>query len=80
MLNAYRLLVENATQTAGIPYIDIRQSFLEALPPCTPFSWWRGVVTEDGEHPNQAGTVIEATLFAEQVNEWILGSNLCPPA
>lgn len=79
MLNAYRILVKNAAQAAGIPYIDMRAAFMDALPPWSPFSWWRGVVTQDGEHPNQAGTVIEASLFAQQINEWVLSAGLCKP-
>lgn len=77
MLDAYRVLVEAAARAAGAPYIDMRAAFMDALPPWTPLSWWRGVVTEDGEHPNQAGTVIEATLFAAQINEWVLSTGLC---
>lgn len=36
-------------------------------------------VTQDGEHPNGPGTVIEASLFAAQINEWALSADLCAP-
>ena len=68
MLDAYRTLTRNAAQEAGVPYIDMRAAFLKAIP-----NWWlfyAGIVTVDGEHPNDKGASIEAKLFANQINAW----------
>ena len=47
MLDAYRILVRDAAAAAAVPYIDIREAFLAALPPPTPLSFWRGRVRSD---------------------------------
>jgi hypothetical protein len=48
----------------------MRDAFLEAIP------WWwkvaRGWVTVDGEHPNDRGTEIEAKLFGNMINYWLM--------
>ena len=69
MLEAYKAINVNATRHFGIPYIDMRSALLAARPP----EWvlYRGWVTQDGEHPNRRGALIEAQLFAKEINIWL---------
>lgn len=69
MLNDYRNLTSGIAQTLGVPYLDIRGAFLAAIPAW--WLWYKDWATQDGEHPNERGTKIEATLFAAQVNTWL---------
>ena len=69
MLDDYRVLTRAAADEVGVPYIDMRQAFLDDIP-----AWWliyAGWVTIDGEHPNDRGTKIEAELFATTINGWL---------
>lgn len=69
MLDDYRDMTRSAALSLGVPYIDMRQAFLNALP-----AWWFPYccrVTKDGEHPNDLGTDIEATAFSQVVNIWL---------
>ena len=68
MLDDYRLINKNISAVLKIPYLDIRQAFLDAKP--TNWMLYRGWVTQDGEHPNIRGTVIEAGIFASQIQAW----------
>ena len=69
MLDAYRGLTRGAAEAAAVPYFDMRAAFLQAIPRLWPLS--SGAVTVDGEHPNAAGTDIEARLFAAQIDAWL---------
>lgn len=64
----YKALTQNITISSGLPYMDLRDSFLSNIPntwqPC------EGLVTVDGEHPNEKGTQIEASVLAKQINQW----------
>lgn len=54
----------------SVPYIDMRQAFVDSIP-----SYWiyyKGYVTEDGEHENERGTQIVADLIATELNTWLL--------
>ena len=69
MLDDYRVLTRVVAEANSVPYIDMRAAFLNAIP-----FWWllpSGVVTVDGEHPNDTGTGIEAQLFAATINAWL---------
>ena len=53
----------------GIPFINIRQAFLDYVP------WYQlcyaWCVTYDGEHENERGTKIVAKLFASTINDML---------
>ena len=69
MLDAYRNMTRQVAADHDVPYIDMRQAFLDAIP-----KWWvfgAGWITDDGEHPNDQGSAIEASLFAKMINQWV---------
>jgi len=68
MLDDYRVFTQTITEAHQLNYIDMRQAFLDAVP--SNWLFCSGVVTVDGEHPNERGTIIEANLFAKQINAW----------
>ena len=73
MLNDYRVINEDvALQLKGVPYIDIRKAFLDALP--ANWLYNSGCITADGEHPNNFGAIIEANLFSYIINQWLRSS------
>jgi hypothetical protein len=69
MLNDYAKMNEELAGEYGIPYIDVRKAFLEAIP----FHqlYYRGCVTYDGEHLNARGMKIVAKLFVSTVQQWL---------
>jgi len=69
MLNDYRNMTREVTESNKLKYMDMRQAFLDRIP--AGYSQCSGTVTVDGEHPNDAGAQVEATLFAETLNEWL---------
>lgn len=71
MLNDYREINKQVAADYKLPYIDMRQAFLDDCP--DDWSIYGHYDTEDGEHPNDRGTDIEADLFAKQSNEWLAG-------
>lgn len=80
MLEAYKALVQEVAADLAVPYLDVREAFLHSLPsPITPHTLSFGGVTDDGEHPNARGTLIEAILFADQINKWALSGSFCRP-
>ena len=70
MLNDYREINRVVAGKYDIPYIDVREAFLRAIPSS---QWWYcGFVTVDGEHLNERGTTIVSLLFAETIKNWFL--------
>mmetsp|Transcript_12874 Transcript_12874/g.17554 ORF Transcript_12874/g.17554 Transcript_12874/m.17554 type:complete len:165 (+) Transcript_12874:168-662(+) len=64
----YKAVTQNITLSNGIDYMDLRKAFLSAIP-----NTWQsceGLLTSDGEHPNEKGTQLEASILAEQINKW----------
>ena len=70
MLNDYRAMTKNITESFLLSYIDVRQAFLDDNEE-QQWDFYKGLDTEDGEHPSDRGSTIEATLFANQINIWI---------
>jgi len=71
MLDDYREINKQvASSFANVPYIDVRQAFLDAIAE-KDWKFYSLYTTVDGEHPNQRGTTIEADLFAQQINAWM---------
>lgn len=72
MLEDYRNMTHTVANTAGVRYMDMRGAFLSKLPS----NWMScsGALTVDGEHPNDAGADLEASIFAEVLNEWLAPS------
>jgi hypothetical protein len=69
MLDAYGTINKQAAIRVGIPYIDIRQAFLDFIPSYQ--LCYSRCVTIDGEHENDRGTVIVARLFALSLSSWL---------
>lgn len=69
MLDDYKAMNVQAAKSAGIPYIDIRQAFLDFIPSYQ--LCYSLCVTYDGEHENERGTVIVARLFASSLSQWL---------
>ena len=68
MLEAYKKINQDVAQLFSSPYIDMRQAFLNAI---TYWPYYSGMVTADGEHPNNYGSQIIANLFSKQINLWL---------
>ena len=69
MLNDYNTMNEVVATKYHIPFINVRQAFLEYIPfyqLC-----YSKCVTFDGEHENERGTVIVAKLFSATLSEWL---------
>lgn len=88
-LNNYRSVTKDIIAKYDIPYMDIRQAFLDEISSvgycdlnfanlCVDGSvtgafnqdCGAGVVTVDGEHPNQRGAELMAGLYANVLNDW----------
>lgn len=69
MLEAYGTINKEAALRVGVPYIDIRQAFLDYIPSYQ--LCYSRCVTIDGEHENERGTVILARLFALSLSKWL---------
>jgi hypothetical protein len=68
-LNMYRQINRDVSLSYNIPYIDIRQAFLDA----DRLKGWdqsSGYLTLDGEHPSEAGSKIEVNVFYDQLVMW----------
>ena len=69
MLNDYNTMNEIVATKYHIPFINVRQAFLDYIPfyqLC-----YSKCVTFDGEHENERGTVIVAKLFSATLSEWL---------
>ena len=69
MLNDYNLMNEAVATQYHIPFINVRDAFLEYVPfyqLC-----YSKCVTYDGEHENARGTVIVAKLFSDVLSGWL---------
>mmetsp|Transcript_3274 Transcript_3274/g.4935 ORF Transcript_3274/g.4935 Transcript_3274/m.4935 type:complete len:298 (+) Transcript_3274:58-951(+) len=71
MLDFYRSLNKNTTESLGVPYIDMRGALQNAIPKT--WFWSRWYVSADGEHPNERGTRIIAQQFGIYMNIWLSG-------
>jgi hypothetical protein len=69
ILNLYTDMNREIADLTGIPFINVREAFLDAVP------WYqlcyRYCVTYDGEHENERGTRIVARLFADALRPWL---------
>ena len=69
MLNDYRAMNRVVCDFFDVPYMDIRQKFLDAIPSWYLFSY--GYLTIDGEHENERGSNIVADSFADALRPWL---------
>lgn len=69
MLDRYVRLNQHIALKLGIPYMNIRQAFLNALPPGRVV--YSGCLTTDGNHENENGAIIVAKIFSETLYEWL---------
>ena len=69
MLDDYRAINKAMAREFNVSYIDVRQAFVDAIPPYWHF--YSGYVTVDGEHENERGTQIVAELFAANLLPWL---------
>ena len=76
MLNDYREMNEEIARELNVPYLDIRKAFLDVLA-TTSWKFNNGCITQDGEHPNENGAVVEANLFSAMINNWLRSSPPC---
>ena len=72
MLDTYNQMNELVASDYHIPFINMRQAFLDA----SPFYQlcYSKCVTFDGEHVNARGTDIVAKLFSATLSEWLSSS------
>ena len=68
-LNWYTTLNKETAASLDVPYIDIRQAFLDFIPSYQ--LCYSLCVTYDGEHENNRGTIIVAKLFAKSLSTWL---------
>lgn len=69
MLDDYRQINIDVTNSLKVYYMDIRQAFLDIIP-----FWWlfnSKYLTVDGEHENSRGTEIVASFFADAILNFI---------
>ena len=60
---------EVASSYSSLPYIDMRQAYLDALP--KNYYGYMGCLTIDGEHENENGSIIVAKMFSAQLLSWL---------
>lgn len=71
MLEWYHHTTRSVATINGIPYMDARTAFLQALSPLSSHALYCGFLTWDGEHENERGTVILTDLFASAIKNWL---------
>ena len=69
VLNQYREINRNISETFHIEYIDLRGALQAALPSSWLLARW--FVTSDGEHENERGARILAREFGKVLNAWL---------
>lgn len=69
IMDEYRDLNAGIAGAFGIPYIDLRDMFLSALP--VYHIGYDTCLTKDGEHVNEAGATIIAKAIAIQLMQWL---------
>ena len=69
MLNRYTKINKEIAGNFNIPYIDMRQAFLDAIP--SNYYGYSGCLTIDGEHENENGAVIVSKMFTSQILSWL---------
>ena len=69
MLNDYRDMNKAVAKELNVPYIDVREAFLNAIP--TYWHFLHGYVTIDGEHENERGTQMVAKMLADALRPWL---------
>lgn len=72
MLEDYHKITQNIATQFGIPYLDMRKSFFNDE---GRYFIYSAFDTIDGEHPNQRGTLLQASIFAAQINAWLLNAS-----
>jgi hypothetical protein len=69
MLDRYRTINREICSTFHIPYINMRQAFLDAVP--SMFYGYSGCLTVDGEHESIRGATVVAKVFASALLYWL---------
>jgi lysophospholipase L1-like esterase len=70
-LDAYRRINRHVALSLGVRYVDTRRAFFARRPPGTPLDVAEGLLTEDGEHLNDRGTLLAGRLFAKALDGWL---------
>ena len=70
MLDRYVTINRQVGHDHSVPYIDMRQAFLDAIP--NNYYGHKGCLTSDGEHPNENGVKIIAKKFSETILTWLV--------
>lgn len=76
MLVGYRLMTKSVCGSNGVPYMDMRAAFLQALSALSSRVLYCGYLTWDGEHENEKGTEIVASLFSTAIRSWLLTTTM----
>lgn len=72
MLDKYVTINKQIGNDHSVPYIDMRQAFLDEIP--VNYYGHKGCLTSDGEHPNENGVKIMAKKFSEALLMWFLST------
>jgi len=78
-LDAYRDLTRRVCSDVGVHYVDTRHAFERARPHGASAGIDEGLLTEDGEHLNERGTLIVRRLFVEALDGWLRREHPDPP-
>lgn len=70
VFDIYREINRQLSGQLNATYIDLRQAYLDAVPPAHLGS--RNCVTVDGNHPSENGAMINARKIAETLHDWFL--------
>jgi lysophospholipase L1-like esterase len=69
MLDDYREMNKKIASSNNIEYMDVRQAFLNEIPEGNQPN--EGIVTVDGEHPNEYGTDVMVKIFTPVLKAWL---------
>lgn len=72
MLDLYRGMNQEVCKDYAVPYINYRRACLQSIP----LYWWfdQGILTKDGEHPNDHGAEFMSTFLSKMINKWMMSS------
>ena len=70
-LDAYENINKQVAASFKIPYISLREKYLETEPSSEKDKQiWKGKLTVDGEHPNELGSALIKNSFLGQIALW----------
>jgi hypothetical protein len=75
MLDDYVAINKAVFASFGVDYLDIRKVFLDSIP--SHWKFYKGAVTQDGEHENERGTELVAEYVAAVLKKnWPQGASV----